>query len=60
MFGAQTAGTEVKPLGFSISFSGDRLYVRHPAPPGMLLGMAYLVAPVGCFSTQITLSCQRN
>jgi len=54
MLSAQTTSAEIKPLCTTFNSNCDRLDVRHPAAPGMLLGMAHAIAKVRCFPAPIT------
>lgn len=58
MLGTQTTCTQVKARGFAIDHSGNGLYIGQPAASAMLFRMAYLIAKVGCFPTEITFVCQ--
>ena len=56
--GPDAAGAQVKPYRSAADLEGSRLDVGHPGAPGVLLGMAYLIAETQCFSTEITFDSQ--
>ncbi|OGN91362.1 MAG: hypothetical protein A2Z75_05035 [Chloroflexi bacterium RBG_13_50_10] len=58
MLTAQALGTQIKLFGFPIQKNGSSLDIRHPAPPGMLLRMAYPMAEVCRFATDIAFCSQ--
>jgi len=51
MLGAQAPRAEVKPLLLTINNNSDWVNVRQPSPLGVTLGMADIVAELGCFVT---------
>ena len=56
--GADAPGTQVNTNGQAFHFKRNRLYIRKPGPPGMLLGMTYPIAEAQGFSTHITFDSQ--
>jgi len=53
MLSAQALGTQIKLFWFPVKKNGSPLYIRQPAPPGMLLRMTYPMAEVCRFATDI-------
>jgi hypothetical protein len=54
----QALGTQIELLWFTIEDDSSSLDIRHPAPSGMLFRVAYPVAEVGRFATNITFRSQ--
>jgi hypothetical protein len=54
----QALGTQIDLFCFSIENDGSSLNIRHPAPPGMLFRMAYPMAEVCRFATDIAFCSQ--
>ena len=51
MLGAQAAGAQVEPFGFTIYNNPCRVDIGHPVAVGMALGMAHVVPELECFPT---------
>jgi len=58
MLTAQALGTQIKLFWFPIKKNRGPLDIRQPAPPGMLLRMAYPMAEVCLFVTDIAFCSQ--
>ena len=58
MLSAQALGTQIKLFWFPIKKNGSPLDIRQPAPPRMLLRMAYPMAEVCRFATDIAFCSQ--
>jgi len=58
MLTAQALCTQIKLFWFSIEKNGRALNIRHPASPGMLLRVAYPMAEVCRFATNIAFCSQ--
>ena len=58
MLTAQALGTQIKLVWFPIKKNRGPLDIRQPASPGMLLRMAYPMAEVCLFATDITFCSQ--
>ena len=56
--GPDAPGAQVKAYGGPVDIERRRLDVRHPCPPGMLLGVAYAVAEAQRFAADITFDSQ--
>jgi hypothetical protein len=55
LLGAQTPGADVNPLLFAVYYHGSLGDIRQPSPPGMALGMRYIISNHRFLSTQLTL-----
>jgi len=58
MLTAKTAGTQIKPFWFPIKQNRSWLNIRQPAPSGVLLRVAYPMAKVYCFATDVAFCSQ--
>ena len=54
---AQAPRAEVEPFLLAIHHKGNRVYIRHPLPFGMSLGVTDIVAGLWSFFTKIALQC---
>ena len=54
---AQAPRAKVEPFLLSIHHKGDRVYIWHPLPFGMSLGVTDIVAGLWSFFTKIALQC---
>lgn len=54
----QALGTQIELFWFTVEDDGSSLNIRHPASPGMLFRMAYPMAEVCRFATDITFCSQ--
>jgi hypothetical protein len=52
---AQASGAQLEFFWLTVYIYGDPMYIGQPAPIGMVLRMAHVVAKLRRFSTQITL-----
>jgi len=55
VLGAQTPGADVNPLLFAVYDDGSLAHIRQPSPPGMALGMGYVISNHRFLPTQLTL-----
>lgn len=55
ILGTDTSGTEFEPLRLSANGNGGALNIGHKPAVGMHLGMAYVLAKLDCFTTQVAL-----
>jgi hypothetical protein len=58
MLTAQTAGTQIKLLRFSIKHNSSWLNIRQPASSGVLFRVAYPVTEMCCFAADIAFCSQ--
>ena len=58
MLTAQAAGTQIKLFRFPVNHDCSGLDIGQPAPFGMLLRMAYLIAGVCCFAAEVAFCSQ--
>ena len=51
MLSAQASGAQVKAFLLTVYNESDRVNIRHPAPFGVALRVAYIVTELRCFPT---------
>ena len=60
MLTAQTLSTQIELCGFTVDHNSSSLNIRQPATSGMLFRMAYPMAEVHRFATDIAFCRQMN
>ena len=58
MLATKTPGTQIKPFPLAVNDDCSWLDIRQPASLGILLGVAYLIAKMDCFSAKVAFSSQ--
>lgn len=58
MLTAETPGADIEALSLPSKNYRSLLDIRQPAPPGMTLGVTYIITKLGYFPTEFTFSCQ--